>query len=83
MIDLITALLFAFLVYRDIAHRSDMGRKDEMLGDLELKLMSRNTDEYLRASTPEQENMEPVVEDIHIPIEDISDEDFYGAEDRL
>jgi len=82
LIDIITALLFGFLVYRDIAHRQDMKRKDEMLSDLELKLMSRDTDDYLRAKTSEPENMESV-EETSVPVEDISDEQFYGAEDRL
>ena len=83
MIDIPTGLLFAFLVYRDIAHRQDMRRKDEMLGDLELKLISKDTDEYLRAKTPKPDNMEPPADDTHIPVEEISDEDFYGAEDNL
>jgi len=75
-------VLFGFLVYRDWAHRKDMERKDDLIQDLNLKFMSRDTDDYIRAKAPKPENMESTVDDL-IPVEEISDAQFYGAEDKL
>lgn len=76
-------LLFGFIIYRDLAHRQDIERKDNMLADLELKYMSKDVDDYVRAKALEPEDMQDAVEDNHVPIEDISDEQFYGAKDHL
>ena len=74
-------LLLAFIVYRDFAHRADMREKDEMIKDLNLKFMSKSTDEYKRAVEPEPEEME-AEEDPYHPLEDVPIEKLLEAKDR-
>lgn len=75
MLAIILVPLMAFIVYQDWANRKE--RKD-----LELKLMSKSTDEYKRVTEkmPEETQEEP--ETLKDP-EDVSVDKLLAAEDNL
>ena len=72
---LVIILQFGYIIYRDIAERKDREK-------LELKLMSRNLDDYKMAVEPEPEPAESKP-DPYKPVEDVDTEKLLMAEDNI
>jgi len=72
---IVVLLEFAYIIYKD-----EMFRRERK--DLQLKLMSKNVEEYKKVSepTPKPAKQEP---DPYIPIEDVQTEKLMKAKDNL
>jgi hypothetical protein len=78
MIYLLAAIIIAeffYIVYQDIANRRERER-------LQMKLMSRNIEEYKEATEPPPKPAESV-KDPYRPLEEISTEKLINAKDNL
>ena len=80
--SLTTLVLFAFIIYRDISHRKDMLKKDELIKDLTLKHMCKDVNEYLSA-TPLKEEKLVEEKDPFVEIDEVPFEKLEKAEDIL
>lgn len=74
--------LALLLVYLDWSRRSDSRTKDEVIKDLSLKLIARNTSEYTRAKGEPPQDSEDV-KDPYVDLEDVDTETLFEAEDNI
>lgn len=74
--------LAALLLYLDWSRRADSRNKDEVIKDLSLKLVSRNTVEYLQARGEPPKDTEETPEE-YVDIEDVDSETLLKAEDKI
>jgi len=72
---LVIFLQFGYIIYQDRSNRVERER-------LQLKLMSKNVDEYVAAVESPSEESESV-EDPYVPIEDVPLDKLMEAEDKL
>lgn len=75
LLSAIAVLEFFYIIYQDIVNRRERDK-------LHLKIMSRDTTEYKKATEKPAKSSEPK-EDPYVPLDDVPVEKLMRAEDKL